>query len=879
MSFFSMWVEGLTQDEKLQVKRLLDNGQLEVTSGGWVMTDEATAHHYGMLDQLIEGHHWLLDTFGYHPNTSWSIDPFGHSPTVAYLARQMQFSGMVIQRVHYEVKKYLAERKSLEFRWRQLWDKQGSTEIISHMMPFYSYDVPHTCGPDPSICCQFDFARLDRFRCPWGKPPLTISEKNIVERATTLRDQYCQKAMLFDNSGILLVPLGDDFRYLSENEWELQLDNYDRLIAYWDSRPQLGIRARFATLSDYFAALHKRLGSHPGMTPVTENLPTLSGDLFTYADRNQDYWSGFFTSRPNLKSLVRVLESELRAAELLYSYTQYLIGLEQSLLTVRPIIENLYNNLTEARRSLGLFQHHDGVTGTAKPHVMDDYTKRAIKEARSVSTISAAYLLLLSSPLKFSNPRLPVGPDVRDLLQNVAAQSDKADDQGSKVLSLENRFLANSLPQPELHDFTNSELARIVYLFNPLPNKRTVSVDLHVNGKLDDLQATQLRNVEMTTQTEEYALPLQIEPLLINLTKQTTDDLISHVRIGSVLKTKAVGSKTGGHIPTKVMWPSSSASDIVLRSELIELRFDGRTGFLKHFHDLRTGLHVDVFVEFVQYQTTRDSHGSESGAYLFIPAGPGQLMKLPNNPKVRLVRGPVTEELTVYTPLVNHTVRLYKDKLHVTAQAVEIENTVDLSDLNNLELVMRIRTNITRAAGNPARTFYTDSNCFQFIRRTYHEKLPLQGNLYPMTCATFLDGSHETNSDSDAAAAPSLPSSLLRLTLLSAQSLGITSQAEGELSVWLDRRAPKDDDRGLNAPLLGHWTAASKFRVLLEEVTPVKTHDDLTDIDIQSMFSSLKLRYAANTRRVTMVPEPDEQLDWRSAIRLRSIGLEAFLLR
>ncbi|KAF6767874.1 hypothetical protein AHF37_06582 [Paragonimus kellicotti] len=206
------------------------------------MTHEATEHHYGMLDQLIGGHHWLLDTFGYHPNTSWSIYPFGRSPTFANLARQMQFFGMVIQRVHYEVEKYLAERKSLEFRWRQLWDNQGSTEITSHMMPFYSYDVPHTCGPDPSICCQFDFARLDQFRCPWEKPSLTISEKNTVERATNLRDQYCQKAMLFDNSGVLLVPLGDDFRYLSENEWELQLDNYDRLIAYWDSRPQLGIR-------------------------------------------------------------------------------------------------------------------------------------------------------------------------------------------------------------------------------------------------------------------------------------------------------------------------------------------------------------------------------------------------------------------------------------------------------------------------------------------------------------------------------------------------------------------------------------------------------------------------------------------------------------
>ncbi|KAA3679008.1 alpha-mannosidase II [Paragonimus westermani] len=650
------------------------------------MTDEATAHHYGMLDQLIEGHHWLLDTFGYHPNTSWSIDPFGHSPTVAYLARQMQFSGMVIQRVHYEVKKYLAERKSLEFRWRQLWDGQGSTEIISHMMPFYSYDIPHTCGPDPSICCQFDFVRLDRFHCPWGKPPLPISEGNIAERATALRDQYCQKAMLFNNSGVLLVPLGDDFRYLSEKEWELQLDNYDQIITYWNSHPQLGIRARFATLSDYFTTLHKRLGSHPGMTPVTKNLPTLSGDLFTYADRNQDYWSGLFTSRPNLKSLVRVLESELQAAELLYSYAQYLIGLEQSMLTVRPIIENLYRNLTGARRNLGLFQHHDGVTGTAKPHVVDDYTKRlisAIKEARLVSTMSAAYLLLLLSSRKFSNPRLPVGPDMRDLLQNVVAQSDKRDDQGSKVLSLENRFLTNSLPQPELYDFTNPELARDFAVAN-----RWLKF-MHSSWKV-----------------------LRLSECLV-------------ARMLFVF-----------------LFAASDLPPFILHSCLTVCAFT----------------------------------------------------------------------------------------VHVTAQAVEIENVVDLSDFINLELVMRIRTNITGALGNPARTFYTDSNCFQFIRRTYHEKLPLQGNLYPMTCATFLDGGRKTNSDGNVAAAPSLPSSLLRLTLLSAQSLGITSQAEGELSVWLDRRAPKDDDRGLEAPLLGRWTAVSKFRVLLEEVIPAQTHGDLTDV-------------------------------------------------
>uniref|UniRef100_A0A3Q2G7D0 Alpha-mannosidase n=1 Tax=Cyprinodon variegatus TaxID=28743 RepID=A0A3Q2G7D0_CYPVA len=775
ISYFSKWWSGIDEQKRELVKRLVKAGQLELVTGGWVMADEANSHYFALLDQLIEGHQWLQTHLGVKPSSGWAVDPFGHSPSMTYLLKGAGLSNMVIQRVHYSVKKHFARQQTLEFLWRQNWDSSSRSDITCHMMPFYSYDVPHTCGPNPSVCCQFDFHRLPggRVFCPWKIPPQPITEQNIKERALLLLDQYRQKSRLF-RSSVLLVPLGDDFRYVESKEWDAQFSNYQKLFDYFDQHPELHIKARFGTLSDYFAALHRRLST------TGKNLPTLRGDFFTYADRDDHYWSGYFTSRPFYKRLDRTLESTLRATEILYTLTLAEMRRYRGdghLVEGFPEREH-YQRLTEARRNLGLFQHHDAVTGTARDPVVIDYGTRlfrSILNLRQVLLSSAHWLLLLD-------------------------KSQYHKDQSKSFLEMSEVISAqDALPQKTT--LTLGDEPRSLVVFNPTEQLQTTVVNLVVDSP------------DARVVDAETGLPLaaQIsavweEPSKLSLTSSDPSFQLSFVAelpplslvVYHVIKAPGRSVPRARYIIHRHGKPPTVQSEhfqmtrlegaeanapLSLRNKHLQIWSSPETGLLQNLGGEEWSVFIPAWGGGASGESSNQSCFSPSPS-VYSPSEP---------PLVRVTRGPVFSEITSCFPHFTHTVRLYHLDGHA-GKSLEISNTVDIRSESNKELVMRLISDV--ASGN---RFYTDLNGFQMQQRRTLEKLPLQANFYPMTSSSFLQDSSS------------------RLSLLSAQSQAVASLRSGELELVLDRRLQQDDNRGLGQGVTDNKLTASLYRLLLED--------------------------------------------------------------
>lgn len=763
ISFFSRWFEKLPPHWKRNIKQMVDRGQLEFVTGGWVMPDEANSHWLGVTIQLIEGQNWLKKHLNVKPKSGWAIDPFGHSATMPFLLKKSNLKNILIQRTHYEVKKRLAQDKSLEFHWRQIWDKSGKTDMFTHMMPFLSYGAPYSCGPDPRICCQFDFERLpDKGRtCKWGVQPEEITDENVVQKAQLLLDQWRKKSTLYKTRS-LLVPLGDDFRYTTIGEWEDQYKNYKKLFNYLNSRKDLFVQAKFATLGEYFDSVHQE----------NQMFPSLSGDFFTYADRDDHYWSGYYTSRPYYKRMDRVLIHYLRSAEMLYSWNNW-----QS----NAWLERRLRNATQA---LSLFQHHDGITGTAREHVVQDYAQMLNFGVRSCKFVmqQAVYRLLMEPEIykpdfkrtyfELDESHWPgLGDDVRPTI----------------IINKSNprKYVAfhNSLPQWR-EELVELQVSTPYIKVTDIGN-RTVLAQISPVWSWDNLF---MNIITPRALTSKFILHFKVKVPPLGLTTYV---------INLASKKDVPSSTTFSKITIMTEVPFFvSLSDYPLEVQFAKLRnFHVQTsssnvsftkhGFLKIISGEANFPHVPIHIEFLKYGTKSWFADERSGAYLFLPNGPAKPLRI-DNPTVLISEGVLETSVSTGLPFVIHKTILRDDD-------VEMRNYVNIGDMGNQEIVMRLTTNIMNG-----HEFYTDLNGFQILKRVNLNKLPLQGNYYPVPSSIYIEDE------------------LTRLTLLSAQPLGGSSLTSGQIDIMQDRRLKQSDGRGLGEGVLDNKPVLHIFRLIVE---------------------------------------------------------------
>ncbi|XP_041371346.1 alpha-mannosidase 2-like [Gigantopelta aegis] len=798
VSFLARWWKDAGATEKEYFKTLVKSGQIEIVTGGWVVSDEASVHYQAMLDQLIEGHQWLQQVLGTVPQSAWSIDQFGYSPTMPYMMKRSGLKNVVIQRVNYAVKRHLASSKDLEFYWRQAWDAQGSTDILCHMMPFLSYNIPSSCGPDPFICCKFDFSRK---KCTWGQskvPIVKISDENIASLSWQLWEQFQKKAQIY-RSNVLLVPHGDDFRYSGGDEWDDQLGNLEKLMTYMNQSKDMHVVVKFGTVSDYFKALEK------DKQYISNDFPSFSGDFFPYNDRDDQFWTGYFTSRPLFKHIARILQSRLRLAEIVYSLS--LVRALRSNSYLFSLLKTKYEHLVSGRQALALFEHHDAITGTSRRAVVENYASIIHSALKDINALLATLItsLIVTPASSFSEDSLMVLTE-ESSLADAPPRNIRINLQFKTVLVLTNSLTVHR----------NDVVSVIV----SNPNVEVVESD---SGKTVLYQVNPVYSRKHDWETGQYEIlfEVNIAPLslktyhLVPITKQPWYVLSKVLMVNKVV--------TDLSNLFNISTAEPDRTEIAISNQYLLASFSTCTGLLHHIQRKVDESSFNVKIKFVTYGTGswKNPYRDKSGAYVFLPDGPAKDTSL-MYPSVFVVSGPVSS--SVYTKLQGV---VQKVTLHNIAgplgSALIVNNDVNIGtggdSWNNKELVMRLETDVN----NHDNTFCVDLNGFQMHRKKTRSKLPIQGNFHPLTTATFLEDDSRP----------------FRLTLLTSEAHGMASLNVGWLEVVLDRRLMQDDWRGLSEGVTDNRPTPSQFMIVLERMQSPTANTKSAACFLSSMSTQL----------------------------------------
>ena len=338
MAYFIKLYKTQSTEVSDTIREFIHQGRFEFINGGYVMHDEATSYYQHFIDQMRLGLLFLKSEFDYVPKIAWFIDPFGHSAANAYVLSKMGFEKIAIVRIDYKEKDIRRREKSLEFFY----------------IPFASYDKAKI----------FTHVTYEHY-CPPGSLS-DFSQDNELILTPSQIENYAMQAvneLKVWNSGFrhnnVMLMYGCDFTFYQSNA------NYkiiEKIMEYINNNENtLNMVMKYSTPSKYFEEIFDSVSNWPEYK--TE-------DFLPYAEQPYSYWTGFFTSRPFLKGMIRKTANYLVSST--HLLLEFLLGKKShksSIFIEQEIIKNLF----EMRETLAICQPHDAVTGSAKEYVSENY--------------------------------------------------------------------------------------------------------------------------------------------------------------------------------------------------------------------------------------------------------------------------------------------------------------------------------------------------------------------------------------------------------------------------------------------------------------------------------------------------------------------------
>jgi len=731
MAFFTKWWEEQTPAMKDRVKELVKNRQLSFANGGWCMHDEATTFYIGMIDQTTRGHDFLKTAFdGYTPRVGWQLDPFGHSATQAsLLSAEVGFDAIYFGRIDHQDLLIRQIKSECEGVWR------SSPNLGSDAQVFFGLTGGFRGNYGPPGGFDLDGYSSDE---PF------VDGINIDQRVSEFVDNIIWQANISRGRNIMLT-MGSDFQY--ENAFE-NFKRLDSLIHFVNQYQQQGKifpekLGRFSGLNVFYS--NPEIYTEAKLSDETVwNLK--EDDFFPYSDCNDCFWTGYFTSRPNLKRFERVSSSFLQAARQLEAYYSMVQGSHVYVDSKSP--------LESLESAISVVQHHDGVSGTSKQHVAYDYAFRVDSGMKSASKYAGSILknILRSSPFTELIYCQDLNVSKCEVIQNATLNM------GTDVYVVAYNALVQS----------REEIMSV-------PVSRDASFEVQSVQDDTTMQSVLLPSPNYTNTKDAAPFMLHFDTGLI----PPLGAAVFRIRMTS-LRRSALKPESKIHDTSRSYMVSNDKIQADFKSGMLQqLCLEHRSVCVKI---------KQIWGYYTSFNSSSTENSQNSGAYIFRPFEADQELKTfpsGSSKTASYVSELVCEIHTTFSNWVTQIIRIKKNAPYLEMQY--IVGPIPDQDGIGKEIVTRYSSENLQNNG----VFYTDSNGREFMKRQKGKRIswdllehqPVAGNYYPVNAAIYI---HDDVSS---------------LTVLNDRSQGGSSLKNGTIELMVHRRTKHDDARGVGEPI------------------------------------------------------------------------------